>query len=1300
MRMKKWPVIFSTVSLLVLLAAAVLFTPAGRAHGAEPQNEAKPDQRVLLEVPNSGFEEWKPLEQVPSGWQLKERLFPVAWSVEARPGATGEIEQISNPADQPVLCGKYSAFLRQGRMVSAPVAAPIGIGTGVEISLLARGQGGSFTVHARSYWDGSRSDENIVDFATLMTERTGEEWKRYAMQVHDLRGAALRLDIEGDQVVLGDIKIYLVNKSEKTLPKMRLAIPVAATKPVIDGVFSREEWSAAVGSKTGFMDITTACAVSRQSEYYVTANDEKLFVACRIPVRAGGLKNTVTKRDGDVYTDESLEVYVNPTPGRESIPVVYQFVVNTAGVLFDKIEQLAIAQNDVGWNCKGLEIATGHQTDPAAPDGYAIIELAIPLSEVGLKPETPFGLNLCRNLYGPAENADLSGRGYKDYQSMVTCVISKQAPAVVWEYQGDVKEGRLKLVADIANPTGERKSFETMLRLGERSEKSRCDLEPAASRKLVLDASAAPIRSGNLTVQITDIQSQPLLAQDVRFDVEQVNRTPSAGKTAPPSQVEFYPIQKKINIRLRNLADRKEAACGQGYGPTEITVHRGNKLILRKTVAKPQLVENTGHVTIPFDPPGEGTFQVKVVLHDQQDAVLETVSDTIEVQPLPWLNNNLGKDRIVIPPYTPLEIRNSTVSCWGRTYEFNGSGLPVTLTSQGQNMLTEPMRFVLQSGEGMQEGRPGRKLKFDERAPDRVAFRGETRFPKLTIRLKGLMEYDGMVRYEMEIIPKGEAAVERLSLQIPMRDGCYFHWIGYMRFDNGWLMNRPAEGEYRDPRVPVWSPKHSYDDAKSKGIPHALYLPREDGLVWSSRGLVSQNLHGNFLPAFTLGNTRYGLGWFADNDRGWIHDPADSCFELVRRGETTLLNVNFIAHPATLKARRTIVFGILATPVRPGVVAGDLALKLNCRFGGEYNFLKQHQGVVYGEPYLAKRLRDGNQAGGYATAIYIGNEFPTNDPATKACWHEWAREPFGLYTYGRDSLLPRKLYGTDPDNYVSLEDCTCSSRIDYQIACLKDAMEQGLIDGVYLDNSYPNPCVSIQHERCGYVREDGRVQGGAHISETRELLKRTAVLSYTHHCLAPRVTVHLTSALMMPLVSFADIYFDGEWSCEKYDFMDFFTQPYLEGFCAGAWGGNPGWLPMGAATRSSLGALKLYDLWILGGCDPKTARIEREFGVLENDCRFVGYWRKDAGAIGGLPAEVKASYYLRPGKRALVYVTNFSKEKREVALPVSQGDWNLARPRAFDAEANQELPVANGKCALTINGHDFRVIRVEAAPNP
>ena len=144
-----------------------------------------------------------------------------------------------------------------------------------------------------------------------------------------------------------------------------------------------------------------------------------------------------------------------------------------------------------------------------------------------------------------------------------------------------------------------------------------------------------------------------------------------------------------------------------------------------------------------------------------------------------------------------------------------------------------------------------------------------------------------------------------------------------------------------------------------------------------------------------------------------------------------------------------------------------------------------------------------------------------------------------------------------------------------------------VIDGLSMDNSYPNDCVNIQHEGCGYVREDGIVQGGFHLFETRELIKRSAVLSYLHKSNLPWFSVHTTSAMVIPSFSFADLCIDGEWDHRGKDFMEFFTLPYLEVFGAGAWGSNQGWLPKlhglekeVKPTRTMLAALKLYDMWI------------------------------------------------------------------------------------------------------------------------
>jgi hypothetical protein len=318
----------------------------------------------------------------------------------------------------------------------------------------------------------------------------------------------------------------------------------------------------------------------------------------------------------------------------------------------------------------------------------------------------------------------------------------------------------------------------------------------------------------------------------------------------------------------------------------------------------------------------------------------------------------------------------------------------------------------------------------------------------------------------------------------------------------------------------------------------------------------------------------------------------------------------------------------------------------------------------------------------------------------KSMKDEWTRTPDSADNHV--GLLPMKLYGPDPTDYDSRVVCAESSRVDYQVAGLDRCMREGALDGVYMDNSAPAPCNNIQHLNCGYVREDGEVQAGWHLFDTRDLIKRSATLSYQHHCNWPWWKIHSTSAMVAPCFTFADVCFDGEWGHEGKDFMDFFTLPYLEVFGAGGWGLNPGWLPKlhglegeVKPTRTMLAACKLYDMYLYAHyCNvPLVQRfwdIEKAFGTTEKDCRFVGYWEGE-GAVSGLPPGVLSSYYLRPGKGALVYVTNFTREKQEFPLSLNPGRWNLPAVSVSDAEKEESV---SGN--LTVEGHDFRVLKVQA----
>src|SRR4051794_27823707 len=67
---------------------------------------------------------------------------------------------------------------------------------------------------------------------------------------------------------------------------------------------------------------------------------------------------------------------------------------------------------------------------------------------------------------------------------------------------------------------------------------------------------------------------------------------------------------------------------------------------------------------------------------------------------LPWIGNKIGVTEKVLPPWTPIEWKQDTgaalnLSCWGRTYAVDGSGLPTQVKVLDENILSAPMRVEI-----------------------------------------------------------------------------------------------------------------------------------------------------------------------------------------------------------------------------------------------------------------------------------------------------------------------------------------------------------------------------------------------------------------------------------------------------------------------------------------------------------------------------------------------------------------------------------------------------------------------------
>jgi hypothetical protein len=354
--------------------------------------------------------------------------------------------------------------------------------------------------------------------------------------------------------------------------------------------------------------------------------------------------------------------------------------------------------------------------------------------------------------------------------------------------------------------------------------------------------------------------------------------------------------------KLRLLAFRVPASYTRWEArvsklPSDMTLHQwGGSLPFPKA-----------GVTVDVPALAEGVYGLDVAMVSS-DGERREIHRTFKRKRFGWEGNSAGRDRLVIPPFTPLKTdeESRTVSCVLRQHELADTGLWDQVSSQNRPLLESPMRLEIEAAGKTRTAR-GTTLDFSEKASDRVVgsaiwaagpVQGQTEFE---------FGYDGLAKVTLQLAP-AEVQVDRMQLIIPMStdeaslmhpvtDLLRFHYAGRIPHGKG----------------PIW-------DYGGK-LKQVLYTengrPGPDGKVWDSRHVGRWKLPGPFVPYIWLGGPERGICWFAENDRDWSIDPATPCLEIRRNGAVTSLIVHLVSKPIVLRRSRKIVFGLMATPAKP-----------------------------------------------------------------------------------------------------------------------------------------------------------------------------------------------------------------------------------------------------------------------------------------------------------------------------------------------------------------------------------------------
>ena len=210
-------------------------------------------------------------------------------------------------------------------------------------------------------------------------------------------------------------------------PGTQKTLPEALQAPKIDGQLTDPCWANA--AKVKLVNLRETEPLKATTEAYMTCDANALYIAfvCHEP-KPEKLHTTVTQRDGSLWQDDCVEIFVDPEHTRKNY---YHFTINSKGTQADG--------NFNGSMTTGEEITWDGQWESKTSVGENAwyVEIALPWYNFSSKNKggTTWGLNLCRerkvepeySIWSPTNNGFHAPQKFGVIQN---AAFPKFAPAV------------------------------------------------------------------------------------------------------------------------------------------------------------------------------------------------------------------------------------------------------------------------------------------------------------------------------------------------------------------------------------------------------------------------------------------------------------------------------------------------------------------------------------------------------------------------------------------------------------------------------------------------------------------------------------------------------------------------------------------------------------------------------------------------------------------------------------------------------------------------------------------------------
>jgi hypothetical protein len=666
-----------------------------------------------------------------------------------------------------------------------------------------------------------------------------------------------------------------------------------------------------------------------------------------------------------------------------------------------------------------------------------------------------------------------------------------------------------------------------------------------------------------------------------------------------------------------------------------------------------------------------GEYVLRAVVRDAKGQSLGALNRPLTVPSREWMNNTLGEEKKVLPPWTPLVVQQNaagfSVHCWGREYRFGDGLLPLQIIAKGEPLLQSPLRLgVLSGGKPLSWKAERAKVKDASDYEVNIIGSAVAQTPQGQVRVESNLhlEYDGLMVVTLKFQSSPNWKPGAVNLEIPVRadNALYRH---------GWQSDlKPFSGS----------------------------LPPGTGVL--------QN--GAFLPAAWLGDNERGLFWFCESAQFWPNWKSENAFQIARENSAVTMRLNLLngQEPPT---DWSFQFGLQATPVKP-LPADWRKWRLSPapRATAELiwpttapDSMQQYGYAQARDPQAFKKRVDALHAEGKAAIPYsVLNGLSGATPEWKWFGKDWDVQA-GDYGSSDVVKVGSPLHYTSP---------TQESWRDFVVWKNRQFFKDNNLDGIYHDLTYPWAW-AVPSANTGWF--DGKEWHKTHpMLAYRELYRRHYA---SLKALKPDAFLmgHMSSRINIPVLAYEDAMLNGETLLTplkgKNSYMDVISlDQWRAEYTGRQWGVMPFLLPefdavqrekvqptRGLAALTMLHDVTPWPIWSNAKVWAGMFDALDAFGYVQSE--FIPYWDAAPPATTDMK-DVYVSVYKRADGRALAIVGNTSKEARTGTVTLNAKRIGLPTAGVLSWPDKKPLVQNGDKIELSVPGLDYQMLLIGKAP--